>query len=382
MIVNKLKHFFKTTDNYADERSYRRAVMTHFILVVILFSTTIFFFINITFGEYFTAIIDVFGFMISVYAMHQLKVHNNLEHVTIITTISFFVFFLLFAVNKGNDDFGLIWSIYAPIIAFTLNKKERALFFSVLFYTILFTLGYINISVWDDGLWGARDLMRLVFASSILVYLLYMHERSTEKSDFKMIEVRANEKAYIEQLRELSITDSLTKLYNRHYFNEFMPKLLALAKRKGYFISFFILDIDNFKPYNDNYGHIAGDKALLSVAESVKHHVQRNDDFVFRFGGEEFGGVMLTDDPQRSIEHIQALCPLVESLNIQHHFSTTSDKLTISVGIVSIDPHVELSIEEIYLLADRELYKVKKGSKNGCSVKIITTLKDAKTTLL
>jgi diguanylate cyclase (GGDEF)-like protein len=208
-----------------------------------------------------------------------------------------------------------------------------------------------------------------------------MHERSTEASDFKMIEVRENEQAYIKQLRELSITDSLTKLYNRHYFNEFMPKLLALAKRKGYFITFFILDVDNFKPYNDNYGHIAGDKALLSVAERVKHHIQRNDDFVFRFGGEEFGGVMLTDDPKRSIEHVQELCPLVESLNIEHHFSATSDKLTISVGIVSIDPHIELSIEEIYLLADRELYKVKKGSKNGCSVKMVSTPKDAKTVL-
>jgi len=380
MILNKLKLFFQVADNYADRRSFRRAVMTHFILVVILVSTTFFFFLNLSLGEYFTAGIDVVGFFISLYALYQLKSHHNLARVTIITTISFLIFFLLFAFIKGNDDFGLIWSIFAPIIAFTLNTKERALNFSLLFYAILFTLGFINLDVWDSGMWGIHDLLRLIFASSILTFLLYMHERSTEASDFKMIEVRAQEQAYIEQLRELSITDSLTKLYNRHYFNEFMPKLLALAKRKGYFITFFILDIDSFKTYNDNYGHIAGDKALLRVAESVKHHVQRDDDFVFRFGGEEFGGVMLTDDPQRSIRHIQALCPLVESLHIKHSFSDTGDNLTVSVGIVSIAPKLELSIEQIYLLADRELYKVKKAAKNGCSVKMVTTLEDVQNT--
>ena len=377
MILNKLKLFFQVADNYADRRSFRRAVMTHFILVVILVSTTFFFFLNLSLGEYFTAGIDLVGFFISLYALYQLKSHHNLARVTVITTISFLIFFLLFAFIKGNDDFGLIWSIFAPIIAFTLNTKERALNFALLFYSILFTLGFINLDVWDNGMWGIHDLLRLIFASSILTFLLYMHERSTEASDFKMIEIRAQEQAYIEQLRELSITDSLTKLYNRHYFNEFMPKLLALAKRKGYFITFFILDIDSFKAYNDNYGHIAGDKALLRVAESVKHHVQRNDDFVFRFGGEEFGGVMLTEDPQRSIEHLQALCPLVESLHIQHSFSDTGDNLTVSVGIVSIAPKLELSIEQIYLLADRELYKVKKAAKNGCSVKMITTVEDA-----
>jgi len=355
--------------------------MTHFILITIVFSTIFFFFLNIIREEYFTAGIDLVGLSISLYALYQLKEHNDLERVTFITTTSFLIFFLLFAYTKGNDDFGLIWSIYAPIIAFTLNSKDRALVFALLFYIPLYTLGFINIGVWDNGMWGNQDFIRFIFASSILTFLLYMHERSTEASDFKMIEIREKEQAYIEQLRELSITDSLTKLYNRHYFNEFMPKLLALAKRKGYYITFFILDIDNFKAYNDNYGHIAGDKALLSVAEGVKHHVQRNDDFVFRFGGEEFGGVLLTDDPKRSIEHVQVLCPLVESLNIEHHFSEPSDKLTISVGAVSIDPHIELSIEEIYLLADRELYKVKKDKKNGCSVKIVSTPKDALTSL-
>ena len=369
MIPTKLKAFLAPSDNYADQRSYRRAVMTNFILNAILFSTVIFFFLNLAIEEYLTAGLDVIGFFISLYALYQLKVHNDLERVTLITTISFLFFFLLFAYFKGNSHFGLIWSIYAPIIAFTLNNKDRGLIFSILFYTALYLLAYLNIGVWNDGMWGPHDLLRLFFASNILVYLLYMHERSAELSDFKLNEVRAQEQKYIEQLRELSITDSLTKLYNRHYFNEFMPKLLALAKRKRHYITFFILDVDDFKAYNDHYGHIAGDKALIAIADAVIRHIQRDDDFVFRFGGEEFGGVLLSDDPEHSVAHVKQLCPLVEGLQIEHRFSNTTDHLTVSVGIITIPPELDLSIEQIYILADKELYKVKNSGKNHCSYK-------------
>jgi len=372
MIPTKLKAFLAPSDNYADQRSYRRAVMTNFILNAILFSTVIFFFLNLAIEEYLTAGLDVIGFFISLYALYQLKVHNDLERVTLITTISFLFFFLLFAYFKGNSHFGLIWSIYAPIIAFTLNNKDRGLIFSILFYTALYLLAYLNIGVWNDGMWGPHDLLRLFFASNILVYLLYMHERSAELSDFKLNEVRAQEQKYIEQLRELSITDSLTKLYNRHYFNEFMPKLLALAKRKRHYITFFILDVDDFKAYNDHYGHIAGDKALIAIADAVIRHIQRDDDFVFRFGGEEFGGVLLSDDPEHSVAHVKQLCPLVEGLKIEHRYSDTADYLTVSVGIITIPPELELTIEQIYIFADRELYKVKNNGKNHCSEKEIT----------
>ena len=372
MIPTKLKAFLAPSDNYADQRSYRRAVMTNFILNAILFSTVIFFFLNLAIEEYLTAGLDVIGFFISLYALYQLKVHNDLERVTLITTISFLFFFLLFAYFKGNSHFGLIWSIYAPIIAFTLNNKDRGLIFSILFYTALYLLAYLNIGIWNDGMWGPHDLLRLFFASNILVYLLYMHERSAELSDFKLNEVRAQEQKYIEQLRELSITDSLTKLYNRHYFNEFMPKLLALAKRKRHYITFFILDVDDFKAYNDHYGHIAGDKALIAIADAVIRHIQRDDDFVFRFGGEEFGGVLLSDDPEHSVAHVKQLCPLVEGLKIEHRYSDTADYLTVSVGIITIPPELELTIEQIYIFADRELYKVKNNGKNHCSEKEIT----------
>ena len=367
MILSKLKDFFSPVNNYADQRSYRRMIMTNFILVAILVSTFIFFFLNIYIAEYTTASMDLMGFVISAYAIYQLKTHHNLEKVSLITTISFTLFFIAFVYLKGNDHFGLIWSIYVPIIAFVLNSKKIGFYVSLTFYIIAYTLAYINIGVWSDGAWTGYDFLRFFFASNILVYMLYMHERSLEISDFTLTEVREKELAYIEQLRQLSITDSLTKLYNRHYFNEFMPKLISLAKRKKQAITFFILDVDSFKAYNDYYGHIAGDKALVAIAETVIKHIQREDDFTFRFGGEEFGGVMLSDTPEETLEHVQQLCSLVEDLKIEHKASPTSKYLTISVGVISVPYQQSLSIEQMYLHADQELYKVKNNGRNHCS---------------
>jgi len=81
------------------------------------------------------------------------------------------------------------------------------------------------------------------------------------------------------KLQELSITDELTTLYNRRYFNEISPKLINSAKRENHTVSFVLMDIDYFKPYNDTYGHISGDRALQSVSTCIKNSLTRAVDY-------------------------------------------------------------------------------------------------------
>lgn len=371
MLKQNLKQLFTPVIHHTDNRSYRRIMMTHYVLVAIFISTFIFFFLNIYREMYFIALLDFFAFFISIYAFYQLRVKHNLNQTALVTTFAFIFFFLFFIFMKGNDHFGLIWSIYAPIIAFSLNGKRLGLLFSLFFYAFTFTLAYNNIGVWSDGAWGITEFVRFFFASIILVFLLYMHDRSLEESDFKLTEIRAKEKEYIDKLQLLSITDPLTSLYNRRYFNELMPKVISIAQRNQLYITFFILDVDFFKPFNDNYGHIAGDKALVAISKAIKNHIQRDDDFVFRFGGEEFGGVLLSDDIKRAEAHARELVPLIESLGIEHKYSSVSDKLTVSIGITTVNPNVVNTIEMLYLLADKELYKAKENGRNRCYCKRI-----------
>ncbi len=369
MLKLKVQQFLSLNVNPKDHRTYRRIVLTHFLLIAIMFSTLFFFFLNLYLKEYFTATIDMFGFSIALYALYQLRVKHQLEQTTRITTGAFILFFLIFVYIKGNEHFGLIWSIYAPILAFSLNGKRIGLYFSLIFYTIAFILAFTHIGVWNNGSWDHKDFLRFFFASNILVYLLYLHEQSLEKSDFKLKEVRAKEQEYINKLQEISITDPLTTLYNRRYFNEVMPKVISIAKRNGLYITFFILDVDYFKPYNDNYGHIAGDKALVKISKTIKQHVQRDDDFVFRFGGEEFGGVLLSSDIKSSEAHVQEIIKIIQDLGIEHKYSQVSDILTASIGIVTVDPHIVDTIETLYILADKELYRAKEKGRNRCYCK-------------
>ena len=160
----------------------------------------------------------------------------------------------------------------------------------------------------------------------------------------------------------------MTGLYNRRYFDDIATSLYNDAKRHEHDFIIFILDIDNFKLYNDHYGHAAGDDALIKVSLALKEYMVRSSDLVFRLGGEEFGGVM-TSEPENidnDIKHIKGLTKKIESLRITHSQNTVSDYLTISVGLrrLSAGDYRGASLEEAYKNADSALYLAKQEGRN------------------
>lgn len=105
------------------------------------------------------------------------------------------------------------------------------------------------------------------------------------------------------KIYELSITDGLTSLYNRRYFNDIADSVLENSLRNNKIFAFVLLDVDNFKKYNDNYGHQDGDSVLINIASALKESFKRSEDTVFRLGGEEFGVLISA----RSIDDIYTL---------------------------------------------------------------------------
>ncbi|MGB5791547.1 cache domain-containing protein, partial [Poseidonibacter sp.] len=122
----------------------------------------------------------------------------------------------------------------------------------------------------------------------------------------------------------LSITDELTNLYNRRFFNQKIEEEINRAKREDDYLSFIMLDIDYFKKYNDTYGHQAGDYALTKVAKELALHNHRASDFVFRLGGEEFGILFLYKDKESSLEFANFLRTCIEKLEIEHKQNSAS----------------------------------------------------------
>lgn len=168
------------------------------------------------------------------------------------------------------------------------------------------------------------------------------------------------------RIEKLSITDELTSLYNRRYFNELFPQELSRAERDKKILAMMILDVDYFKLYNDNYGHQQGDIALISIAKVLQDSFRRAGDFVFRIGGEEFGGIICVDNFEDARLLAERVRTAVEGLNIQHEHNQASAFVTVSIGmkIHRCNGEFNFDMDTFFRLADNALYQAKEKGRN------------------
>jgi len=162
-------------------------------------------------------------------------------------------------------------------------------------------------------------------------------------------------------VERLSITDGLTGLYNHRYFVERLQEEWIRATRSNISVCLLMLDIDHFKNYNDQLGHLQGNKLLVELAELVKRNV-RSFDVVCRFGGEEFTVILpvcTLEDAATVAERIRRSCEEHNFIGKEHQ---PSGKLTISIG-VSISTKAKTA-EELFLMADNALYDAKSQNRN------------------
>lgn len=166
------------------------------------------------------------------------------------------------------------------------------------------------------------------------------------------------------RVENLSITDELTTLFNKRYFNLMFEKEINRIKRGSLRFNFLIFDVDHFKQYNDNYGHQKGDIVLSSIGKKVSEICKRSSDIPFRIGGEEFVIIFQSKDLEHSLEFAENVRKEIENLKIEHKFSSVSDVITISAGLYSALGEDIKSSHEIYKIADDALYKAKKSGRN------------------
>ncbi len=178
----------------------------------------------------------------------------------------------------------------------------------------------------------------------------------------------------IKRLEELSITDALTKLYNRRYFDFILQKEFRNSRFKGNDFALFLIDVDFFKNYNDFYGHAKGDEALKSIALLLKEFEKMYVDYAFRIGGEEFALIALNKSDDEVELIAQRIITEIQKLQIVHEKSAISKHITASVGAVNVPANMDgISSEDIYNIADNNLYEAKKNGRNLAVCKRDTT---------
>lgn len=168
---------------------------------------------------------------------------------------------------------------------------------------------------------------------------------------------------YRRQVEYQSRTDQLTGIANRWQHDSYSITKWNEAARLQIPFSICIFDIDRFKTYNDTFGHLAGDKAIVAVAKKAASYLKRTTDFIARYGGEEFVAFFVGDSSVKAFKHAKKIRQAIEDLHIPHDPSV-SKWVTVSIGGVTVIPQIESSYQTYLNIADTMLYDAKKYGRN------------------
>ncbi|MGB5712003.1 MAG: diguanylate cyclase, partial [Waterburya sp.] len=167
-----------------------------------------------------------------------------------------------------------------------------------------------------------------------------------------------------QELEQLSVVDSLTKIANRRRFDRYIATEWARLAREQNPLSLILCDIDHFKLYNDTYGHQAGDRCLQKVAQAISKVIKRPADLVARYGGEEFV-LVLPNTPMEGAKYLAQQVRLqIEALKLTHIGSSVDLYVTVSLGVSCCIPNSNLGFHVLVAAADKGLYQAKKTGRN------------------
>ncbi|BCA96890.1 GGDEF domain-containing protein [Legionella antarctica] len=180
----------------------------------------------------------------------------------------------------------------------------------------------------------------------------------------------------ISQLKTMSLTDSLTGLYNRRHFEAVLNSEFYRAKRNNYPLNLVLIDIDNFKVINDSFGHPHGDIILINLADVLIKSLQRASEIVFRLGGDEFAIIFINN----SIENSLSICNVIKN-NFRNNLLSYDkaifnqpellNKITLSMGLVHLSWEENFDLQQVISLVDKALYQAKNHGKNKIVIKEI-----------
>lgn len=208
---------------------------------------------------------------------------------------------------------------------------------------------------------------------SIFIYFLLIKQKKNYDNKIKQlirqhIEESQENSKYLEKMNKkletLSFFDSLTGIQNLRLFDEIIEREWNLAKRKKYDLSLIIIDIDYFKNYNDEYGHLKGDEVLIEVAKNLKNCLRRATDHVFRYSGEKFAAILPDTDIPGAKVVSQNMKKSIDSLNIENIKSDVSNHITVSIGTSTVIPNDKNEIDDFIEKAESALLKAKKTGRN------------------
>lgn len=249
-----------------------------------------------------------------------------------------------------------------------LNKKTT--FCNFTSFLSIGLLLYIFVSFYFNNTNNSSDSIDFILKTSFLAFVfvvLTVLITSFKIYKNKYVENRIKQRTSQiltenEILRNNTHIDSLTQCINKKYFNERFEEEFKRAIREKQYISLIIVNIDEFKSFNDIYGKDEGDECLKVVANILVNHCSRPSDLVSRFNGDEFYILLPNTKDPKTVSN--KCVDSVKSLNISHENSIASNVLTISIGVASILPLHPKQMDELTIMAKESLTQAKRSGRN------------------
>ncbi|MDA3956567.1 MASE3 domain-containing protein [Oceanispirochaeta sp.] len=307
-----------------------------------------------------------------------------LAFITVLLTIFYFkIFPACFILGKGQTEFKIISEYIICIILGVSLYMLRTKYFldnevinTYLSFSIIITiLSELSFTLYMDN-YGLLNVMGhflklisfyFIYKSILLVNvrnpLVIIFEELRKKEDRILLLLSELEKEKNIAI-ESSITDGLTGISNRRYFDQALIEKYYRAQRQKQSLSIIMIDIDFFKLYNDQYGHVSGDECLIRVAKALQDVMSRATDILARYGGEEFV-VLLEDTNEHGAGNLaNKMRKSIIELEIEHSKSEISKYVTISLGVHTIHNFEIEEINQVVGFADEALYKAKSNGRN------------------
>lgn len=335
--------FFTSRFHAVDSRTVRRLILLNFIILIGASTHLFFMFFNyFRLGNDGIALLNGLSVLASVAIFLDLRVNNALERSSYLALAGFFIFVIFFVNMNQNVSFGLIWTQVFPLMCIGIIGYKRGTIISLIYLAIVFFLAFRGIGVWDGGEWDLLSFLRLVLASGVMLFIIIAFDVALEHS--------------YDLLERQSVTDELTRLYNRRKIMEIVTTEVDRAVRYGHPVSIILFDVDNFKMINDNHGHQGGDTALKKISALARESLRRSD-YIGRWGGEEF----LIVCPETSIGEAETVA---EKLRRRiSGYACGLGTLSCSFGVSEFEKE-QYSIDDFIHHVDMAMYRAKESGKN------------------
>ncbi|VXD00497.1 Sensor domain-containing diguanylate cyclase [Pseudomonas sp. 8Z] len=295
--------------------------------------------------------------------------------------------------------FAIFFFLFAPIAIFAVGlacalKRQRSAYFFLAAFgllmlggasTTLRAMGLLPTNAFtEDGLLlgSSLEMLLLAFALADRINVMRKQQLQTKtqllQAQEQLVENLQHSERELEQrvtqrteelqvlnqrLETLSMTDALTGIANRRMFDEALQRQWLHAQRCSAPLTLAVMDVDWFKPYNDLYGHPAGDACLRQIAQALQAAVSRSTDTVARYGGEEFVLLAPMTDLAGGYLMAEKLAEVVAALNLRHEGSPL-DRVTLSIGVASTVVTPGMQPQALIQQADSALYRAKLAGRN------------------